>query len=527
MKKIFTIAMVIALVAAFTVPAMAETKFSFKGTYRVRGFLLSNPGLQADQLDAKATGSIGTLNDPKRTYTPAIIGATETASQSWMDMRFRMESTFTVSERLAVVTRFDALDNKKYGESNDDWTGTGLNCQDNNNIDFDRAYMVVGTDFGKLQAGSMAGGTYGNVFRDSVTERDRVRFDTKLSGWIISLVYEKQAENDSDTCNVIPGTATWYSNTTDADDDWYYVAGTYLSEDISGGLLLGYSNGKNNSDRPSNYPLAPTDRLVGFDTNVIIADPFINANFGDFNVKAEGQIFFGKAAEFDRDLYARELKNLNAVRKSLGYGQQPDVDFDAYAYNVEGSWASGPFGAEIGYAYVKGDNDPYDDKNSAVGGVGDDWGKAFILTNTDSGFEAAAPAWGGLGAHAGAVDANVTPGNLSSGSTAAANGMKMFYLGGSFSPMENLKISALYANSKSDAPGFVDFFANSTPRNSRSFASDHGSEYDLTINWDIYDNLNYTFIAAYLDAGDYWQFGNPYRELENTYCFWQQLELSF
>ena len=58
-----------------------------------------------------------------------------------MDMRFRLESTFTVSERLSVVTRFDALDNKKYGYNDDDTLG-GACPSRNSNIDFDRAYMV-------------------------------------------------------------------------------------------------------------------------------------------------------------------------------------------------------------------------------------------------------------------------------------------------------------------------------------------------------------------------------------------------
>ena len=259
--------------------------------------------------------------------------------------------------------------------------------------------------------------------------------------------------------------------------------------------------------------------------NIVLADPFINANFGDFNVNGEAQIRWGKYAEFDRDCYRKGMELRDAQRKALGLGPQPDIDWDAYAWNLEGTWASGPFGAEIGYAWVKGEDDPYDDKWESVGGLGDDWGKAFILTNTDSGFESS------LGGHAGAAAVGAAPGNLSAGSTAAINGCKMFYLGGSYSPLENLKISGLFANSKAEAPGYAYYAAvpgsSSLPRNNRRFASDHGSEYDLTIDWDIYDNLNYTFIAAFLDVGDYWQFGNPYRELENTWCFWQQLQLSF
>ncbi|SHK26942.1 hypothetical protein SAMN02745216_03180 [Desulfatibacillum alkenivorans DSM 16219] len=510
MKKIFTIAMVIALVAAFTLPAMAETKFSFKGAYRVRGFMLSNPSLQADQAAVKATGTLG-----KETYTAPILATGEGPSQSWMDMRFRMESTFTVSDRLAVVTRFDALDNKRYGDP--DTVGTSAN------IDWDRAYMVVKTDFGKFQAGRMAGGTYGNVFLDTETERDRVRFDTMLDKWVISLIYEKQVEIDGGTL--------W----TDSDADVYYAAATYLSEDLRGGLLVGYGNVKAFSDlnglQAYQYAVAPGVTLpLPYDSSLLLADPFVNANFGDFNVSAEAQIRWGKYAEFDRDVYQSGITMIDAWRKSAGLGPQGDIDYDAYAWNLEGSWASGPFGAEIGYAWVKGEDDPYDDKYESVGGLGDDWGKAFILTNTDSGFEAT------LGGHGGAAAAGATAGNLSSGSTAALNGCKMFYLGGSYSPMDNLTISALFANSKSESPGYVGYSTTlgatgnggaPLPKDARNFASDHGSEYDLTINWDIYDNLNYTFIAAFLDVGDYWQFGNPYRELENTWCFWQQLQLSF
>jgi hypothetical protein len=56
---------------------------------------------------------------------------------------------------------------------------------------------------------------------------------------------------------------------------------------------------------------------------------------------------------------------------------------------------------------------------------------------------------------------------------------------------------------------------------------DIGIEYDLTLNWKIYDNLTYSAIAAYLDAGDIWQGGDPTIDIENTYALFHQLELSF
>ncbi|MBI9077487.1 MAG: hypothetical protein JEZ02_18925 [Desulfatibacillum sp.] len=505
MKRIFTIAAVFAMVAALSAPALAETKFSFKGQYRVRGFMLSNTSLQADQAAAKATGTPGTSS-----ATPAIAEEGEGPSQSWMDMRFRMESKFTVSERLSVVTRFDALDNKKYGMDDNDTTG-GACPSRNNNIDFDRAYMVIATDFGKFQAGSMAGGQYGTKFLDTEKERDRVRFDTKMDKWILSLVYEKQKEVDSDDCK---GTDVL----SDADYDIYYAAATYKSEGLSGGLLIGYGTDKSKSDILAYVPAA---NKLGYDSTLMVFNPYIKAGFGDFGINAEGQILFGKYKEYDRDVYSESVKLADIARKAAGLGPLADIDYDAYAWNMEGTWASGPFTAEVGYVWVKGEEDVNDDKMESLGGIGNDWGKVFILTNTDSGFEKT------LGGHSGAAAAGAAAGNLSSGSTAALNGCKLFYLGGSYSPLENLKISALLANSKSESPGYVGYSAGTLKKDSRSFASDHGSEYDLTIDWDIYDNLNYTAILAYLDAGDYWQFGNPYRELENTWCFWQQLKLSF
>ncbi|SHK26984.1 hypothetical protein SAMN02745216_03181 [Desulfatibacillum alkenivorans DSM 16219] len=490
MKKIFTIAVVIALVAAFTLPAMAETKFSFNGAYRVRGFMLSNPSLQADQAAVKATS-----------VSSAIPATGEGASQSWMDMRFRMESTFTVSDRLSVVTRFDALDNKRYGDP--DTVGT------TDNIDFDRAYMVINADFGVFTLGRQSVGSYGNLFLDSETEGDRVRFDTTMDKWMFSAIYEKVSEGDANAPTDVM---------TDSDFDYYYAAATYTAEDLSAGLLAGYGADKSGSDILVYVPAAGN---LAWDSNQIMFNPFVNAAFGDFGVSAEAELLFGKYREYDRDVYNASVKLADAARKAAGLGPLPDVDYDAYAWNVEGAWASGPFGAEIGYAWVKGEDNYFDDKWESVGGVGDDWCKAFILTNTDSGFE------GSLGGHGGAAAAGATAGNLASGSTAAENGMKMFYLGGSYSPLANLKISALFANSKAESPGYVGYTAGTLPGKGRSFASDHGSEYDLTINWDIYDNLNYTFIAAFLDVGDYWQFGNPYRELENTWAFWQQIQLSF
>ena len=57
--------------------------------------------------------------------------------------------------------------------------------------------------------------------------------------------------------------------------------------------------------------------------------------------------------------------------------------------------------------------------------------------------------------------------------------------------------------------------------------SDQGYEYDLTLNWDIYDNLNFRGVFAYLDAGDYWKQDDPTRDVEDLTTFYGRLILSF
>ena len=80
--------------------------------------------------------------------------------------------------------------------------------------------------------------------------------------------------------------------------------------------------------------------------------------------------------------------------------------------------------------------------------------------------------------------------------------------------MEDLTISALYAWGE----------AESAPN---GWSNEFGSEYDLSVTYQIMDNLEYSAIVAYLDAGDFWQQGNTSADLENNLSLFHSLELSF
>ena len=56
---------------------------------------------------------------------------------------------------------------------------------------------------------------------------------------------------------------------------------------------------------------------------------------------------------------------------------------------------------------------------------------------------------------------------------------------------------------------------------------DQGFEVDGKITWQLMDNLELTGIAAYLAAGDYWKQGNATTDLEDIYCLYSKLEMTF
>ena len=54
-----------------------------------------------------------------------------------------------------------------------------------------------------------------------------------------------------------------------------------------------------------------------------------------------------------------------------------------------------------------------------------------------------------------------------------------------------------------------------------------GQEYDVTVTWNIMNNLTFKGLFAYLDAGDFWKQGNPDKEIENNTTIYTQLIVEF
>ena len=143
------------------------------------------------------------------------------------------------------------------------------------------------------------------------------------------------------------------------------------------------------------------------------------------------------------------------------------------------------------------DNNVTDNEDSGFAGVGNDWEKLFILTVADD----PVANLGGIG-------------NLSAG---LASGAKIIYGGATFSPLDNLELGVVVGTADAD-----EVKAN--------VEDDYGVEYDFTLNWEIYDNLTYSAVAAFLKAGDFYKTegaGIPEANFDDTYALFHQLELAF
>ncbi len=228
---------------------------------------------------------------------------------------------------------------------------------------------------------------------------------------------------------------------------------------------------------------------------VYLLAPYFSGKFGPFGFQAEMDYVFG---EVDFDLPSLESK-----------------DVEGFSYFAEASLDVGPVTFQAGYAFVGGDSNYEDDEISSMGYVapGADWGKMFILsTSSDS-----ADGWGhgmqasmanGIGNHAG--NGFATP------SVTMLDGYSMFYAGLDFAVTDDITIGVLGAMSAADDPP-------------AGIDDDQGYEVDLTLDWQLMDNLKYEAVAAYLDAGDYWmeRGGIPEDDFENIYCLFHRLSLTF
>ena len=433
MKKLSVIALAVAACMLFAIPAMA-VDVDFSGSYRVRGFYEDNTDLNDD------------------------TGSTDAA----MDMRLRIEPVIKIHDRLKLTMRFDAHDNrvwgnsgtiKNYGPGQDPTTG---------DFDLDRVFMDADFDMFALRIGRMVAGTCGIQYCDSDGERDRIKVILKnIDPFYLDYTYEKVVEGD------------YYRGESDADSDGHWLHGFYSDEVMTYGLMFGYAldkrdNGFSQEFRDVfNIPAGET-----YQRKFWLFDPYFKGNFGPINVEAEAQWYTGDA--FDTE----------------GNG----TDYNAWRYILDVSFNFGPGNVGIGYAHADGqdaDDEDWTIPGNGLGGT--DWEPLLILTHSSAN--------SGLGGQYTIAGGDYTVGNLNSGS--ASNAIKAFgydivYLYGNYAATETVTLNAIL--------GFAWADETNTPWTEAlgltNVDDEYGWEFDIGAKWQVMDNLAYDAKFGYFKAGD-------------------------
>lgn len=512
MKKVVMFALLSIFVVGISMPASAlETNFS--GEFYVEGILNSAPNM----LDSDNTSD-------------------------YRQMRLRVQTDFQVSDNLKLTTRFDALE--KVLSSKDSAFDNNL---DEENIDFDRAYLTYISPIGMFEVGRMKGIVWGTTFCDDESDTDRIKYtvpiemgDGKL---YLAAVAEKVTENDT---------------MIDDDNDKYYIGAVYKTANYSTGLLSAMYSFNKFQDPGQSFATRDLNNSYDANINANSYRSYLGSNAAQDTLSSYGAWYSGNAtnaltaqaaaaaaakyqaagdlanaskyaaaaqaakaniaADWPNDMDTSSLMtmksrgttndakvfllspyfdgkfgNLSLVGEldyvfgTLEYAEQynaEDVDVEGFAYFVQGGYDLSPFAFQLGFAHSRGDSNYSDDKVESMGFVSPGLDwEKLFILNSD--YHGMETSLGnGVGNHVG--EGFATP------STAMLDGYQMIYAGVDYALTDAITLGFIGAVSKADdvpAGGYDD---------------DQGIEYDLSFTWAITDNLTYKAIAAYLDGGDYW-----------------------
>ncbi|MCG8470425.1 MAG: hypothetical protein MI742_01030 [Desulfobacterales bacterium] len=475
------------------------------------------------------------------------------SADSYREMRLRVLTEAQVTKNLKIITRFDALD--KVLSSTDSAFDQN---EDDDNIDFDRAYAELTTPIGLLSVGRMQGVVWGTTWSDDEADTDRIKLVTPIpingNKLYVGVVAEKVTENDKGT------------ELSSKDNDKYYIGATYKTKNYRAGLLSAFYNFHKFQDPGQAVAYKQLNDLGGatkaasekakataFGTTAAYYSALATAAADDSKPEAaEVYTNLASAAQTSMNNVLTSNAALLGAAQSLQatargttceakvyllapyfdgkfgpfgfkaeldyafgeaeYQNNTERDVSAHSWFAEGTYEMGPFSFELGYGTVTGGPSDLgytgDLENMGYVAPGVDWAKAFILTNDVHNMNTTLG--GGLG--------NLVGDGFGTGYVAYLDGYQMFYAGAQYKCHKDVTLGVLLATSQADyTPAGVD--------------DDHGIEYDFNFTWEIFDHLTYSATAAFLDAGDYWKERatsvSKTTDGEDTYALYHKLVFTF
>jgi len=387
-------------------------------------------------------------------------------STAFFYQRLRVGTDFIVSPSLKLVTRFDAMERIWGGARSDAGTTPAIDSSgtraENENIAVDWAYIDYVSPIGTFDIGYMNDGAIGLIFGDSYSPSPRIKYTYTRGPAKVVLCYTK-VKDQSDSAIT---SATW----TDADNDKFFIDGSYKWKDGYAGLNLYY------------FRYAATKASDNYKKQYYMITPYAKAQVGPVALQAELSYATGKEKEYDNSTLGSDVRL-----------EQLSAWVDAVA-----NFAPVYVGGTI--AYVSGDDPSTTDvKEGGTLTGGREWNPCLIMFNY---YDVAY--WVG--------DVSGYDGSKLTGPMSNA----WFFqgrVGVKPTPQWDAMLSVSYATADKKPTGFN----NGT----------YGTEIDLTGTYKITNNLSYMLGAGYLFTGDYFKGKNSDAQLDDDFIILNKLTLSF
>jgi hypothetical protein len=239
--------------------------------------------------------------------------------------------------------------------------------EDHNDIDWNQTYMEFITGVGLFQIGRMTIRAFEHPFLNSSTDADRILYmipPNSMGGpswnpFLIGYTFDKLDERDAG--NLLG----------DEDMDQHSVIVEYLSPNfVIGNLFVFYR------DEGQLLAATPAGNVYMDKQDMFLNFFYTMLKFGSMKIESEVSYYHG---------YQSELRYTGALPLSAN---GDDVELDAMAWMVQGTYDQGPFDAYIGWAHTDGDADggsdivhPGSTNNSYKGQFGRDWDLLFFLVS--------------------------------------------------------------------------------------------------------------------------------------------------
>jgi len=413
----------------------------------------------------------------------SALDADSTTANASYQQRLRIGAIFKVARGLKLTTRMDALEltwgaDPRMATQNTATGYLGTKAGYNNERttwDVEVSRLDFATKYGLISVGLWDTNEWGLTFGNNSFTVGSIMLLKPVGKVLLLAKIEKAIENDAKAF----GTgANPYS---DLDQDNYVAAAIYRTPTLTAGLLYKYVRNA-----------TPRDAIAGFDGLLVTLDilsPYVQYKAGDFYVEAQMYWLDGEY-ETETGLFGPPITA---------------KDVEGLTWYVMGKYKIDTFTVGGLVAFAQGDDPNTNDTEGFALSGGWDWNPCLILWNDDFNYKA-----NGVLGHVAAVGATADAGT--DGEMRNAFIYQVFV---EAAPMDKLALKASFSYAKADEKPalYVD--------------SDYGTEFDITANYKIYDNLDYMVGFGYFWAGDYYKCDSPTAQIDDTYLLVNKLTLSF